>query len=87
MNIRFHRLFGKRYQKLPLTLQQKVDAAIRLFARDPRASQLRNHALTGVLIGKRAFSVTGDIRVIFEMIDDYAVVLLVDVGAHSQLFG
>lgn len=45
---------------------------------------LRDHALTGKLAGKRAFSVAGDIRVIYVELAD-AIVLL-DVGSHNQLY-
>ncbi len=86
MIIQFHRYFEKRYQKLSLSLQQKVDQTIRAFAQDPRAPKLRNHALSGTLLGKRAISVTGDVRIIYEMQGEHVIVLFLDVGSHAQLY-
>lgn len=43
-----------------------------------------DHALTGKLTGKRAFSVAGDIRVIYVELED-AIVFL-DIGSHNQVY-
>jgi len=45
---------------------------------------LHDHALTGKLAGKRAFSVTGEIRAIYVEVED-AIVLL-DIGTHNQVY-
>ena len=45
---------------------------------------LHDHALTGKLADKRAFSVAGDIRVIYVELED-AIVLL-DIGTHNQVY-
>ena len=45
---------------------------------------LYDHALTGKLDGKRAFSITGEIRVVYVELED-AIVLL-DVGTHKQVY-
>lgn len=45
----------------------------------------RNHALTGNRRGVRAFSITGDIRIIYEPIDDRNV-RLIDIGSHNQIY-
>ena len=87
MNLRFHRRFDKRYAKLTPKLQVKVDRTIERFVADPFDPLLKNHALTGQLLGKRAFSVTGDYRVVFEEYKDYTLVLLLDVGTHNQVYG
>lgn len=36
--------------------------------------------------GKRAFSVTGDMRIIFEEFDDYVLVIMLDIGTHAQVY-
>ncbi len=87
MNLCFHKRFDKRYAKLTPKLQVKVDDAIGRFVADPFDPLLKNHALTGELLGKRAFSVSGDYRVVFEEYKDYTVVLLLDVGTHNQVYG
>ena len=86
MKIRFHRQFTKRYRKLPATTQVRVQAIIRLFVRNPFEPRLRNHALVGALSDLRAFSVTADIRIIYQMEDGHAVVLFLDLGTHTQVY-
>lgn len=86
MRIKFHKNFDKRFKKLPDKLKKKTISAIRKFAKNPFDPTLRNHALTGNLIGKRAFSVTGDVRIIFEEFDNYVLVIMLDLGTHSQVY-
>lgn len=86
MKIRYHRYFLKRFKKLSPDIKEKTITAIGKFSRNPRAPNLRNHALKGRLLGKRAFCVTGDVRVIFEEFDDYVLVIMLDVGTHNQVY-
>ncbi len=86
MKIIYHKKFEKRFAKLTPKLKQKTSEAIKLFLKNPRDPILRNHALNGVLLERRAFSVTGDIRIIFEEFDNYFVVVMLDVGIHSQIY-
>lgn len=86
MIVDFHKNFDKRYQKLNLKIQQRVDKALAVFMNNPFEPSLKNHALTGKLKGKRAFSVTADVRVIFEESDHYYLVLILDVGTHNQVY-
>jgi len=87
MIIQLHRRFERGYRKLPVRIQEKVRLVIGVFAENPQEPSLRNHALVGRLIGLRAFSVTNDIRIIFEERDGYAVVLMLDVGGHVKVYG
>ena len=87
MRIRYHKKFIKRFKKLSPTLRKRVVSSIRKFTKDPFDKTLHNHLLAGDLLGKRAFSVTGDLRVIFEEHDNYVVVIMLDVGTHSQVYG
>lgn len=41
-------------------------------------------ALTGDLQGRRSFSVTGDIRVIYVELNEK--IILLDIGAHNQAY-
>jgi addiction module RelE/StbE family toxin len=45
---------------------------------------LPDHALSGKLSGKRAFSIAGDLRVIYVEFEDSIVFL--DVGSHNQVY-
>ena len=87
MKIRFQKSFEKRYSKLTPKLKGKVDETIHLFRVNPLDPILENHALKGVLQGKRAISVTGNIRIVFEEYEDYTLVLMLDVGTHPQVYG
>lgn len=87
MQIKFHKNFEKRFKKLPPSLKEKTTSAIEKFTKNPFDQALKNHSLTGKLKGQRAFSVTGNIRVIFEEYDDYVIVLMLDVGTHPQVYG
>ena len=86
MKISFHRRFDKQFTKLPAPIKKKVIFAIEKFSLDPFDFSLRNHPLHGKLVGKRAFSVTGDIRIIFEEWEGYTLVLFLGMGTHSQVY-
>lgn len=49
-----------------------------------RGYPLHDHALSGKLKSRRAFSVSGDIRVIYEELEEAYVFL--DIGTHSQVY-
>jgi mRNA-degrading endonuclease YafQ of YafQ-DinJ toxin-antitoxin module len=86
MRILRHKNFEKQYQKLPAPLRAKVDCALVEFISNPFAKRLRNHALSGRLRGKRAFSATSDIRIVFEEFYGYTIVVMLAVGTHSQVY-
>ena len=86
MKIVRHKNFKKQYCKLPIKLRRKVDAAIVEFVKNPINPILRNHKLRGGMIYKRAFSVTGDLRVIFEEHGDYVLVIFLSVETHNQVY-
>jgi addiction module RelE/StbE family toxin len=86
MKIIYKKKFEKRLTKLPPKLKQKTLHTIEKFIKNPHDPTLRNHALKGALYGVRAFSVTGDIRVIFKPYDNYVVVVMLDVGIHNQVY-
>ncbi len=72
--------------KLSPKLKRKVVKAIEVFAKNPHAKSLKNHALRGKLSGRRAISVTGDVRIIFREYEKYTLVLMLDVGSHNQVY-
>jgi addiction module RelE/StbE family toxin len=86
MKIHYHHNFKKAYARLDTKLQDKVDLALEVFHANPKDRVLDNHALRGDLEGKRAIRVTWDVRIVFEEFDDYAEVMLVDVGSHNQVY-
>jgi len=84
--IRSKKLFEKQFKKLPKNLQAKALQKIEIFSKTPMDKSLKNHALQGKLKGLRAFSVTGDVRIIFQEVDGYVIVLFIAIGSHSQLY-
>ncbi len=86
MIIDFHKYFNKRYEKLNPNIQNKIDIAIEKFRKDPFDPILKNHPLKGLMRGRRSFSVTGDIRIIFEEYDNYVLVVFLYLGTHNQVY-
>ena len=87
MKIKYHKKFEKRFKKLSPSLKDKTVSAIRKFIENPFDKTLGNHPLAGKLQGKRAFSVAGNIRIVFEEYDNYVLVIMLDVGSHPQVYG
>lgn len=87
MKIKYHQQYWKNLQKLNKKLQQKACETVVKFARNPFDETLYNHSLHGKLYGYRSISVTGDIRIIFELLENgYKIVKIVNIGSHSQLY-
>ena len=86
MQIRFHKTFKKHFDKLSLPVKNKAFAAIKKFSKNPHDASLKNHPLLGKLEGARAFSVTGDVRIIFKEYEKYILVIMLDIGTHNQVY-
>lgn len=87
MIIRRHRQFLKNYKKriLPYrNLDKKFEERLNLFIHDSKNPKLKDHKLIGSLIGLRAFSLTGDIRVVYRVVE--RIVELYDIGSHNQVY-
>lgn len=80
----FDKAFAKRIAWNP-KLRQRFNERLKLFVQGELGYPLNDHALTGNLSGKRAFSVTGDIRVIYQETD--TDIIFLDVGTHAQVYG
>lgn len=80
--------FKKAYRKRIVSNSKLVKAAtyrIQLFGQNPTHPLLRDHALTGALHSYRSFSITGDLRIIYQRIDESTVCFL-DIGTHNQVY-
>lgn len=86
MQIKYHKKFNKKFYKFTPKLRKKIRNIIELFKENPHNPILKNHALKGRLKGQRAFSATGDIRIIFKKTNDYVIVIMLDVGIHNQVY-
>ncbi len=79
----FQKRLKQRYghqPKVVLRLRQHLE----LFAAGVGKGPINDHPLTGRLTGLRAFSVGGDIRVIYQETEDSY--LLLDIGSHNQVY-
>jgi len=85
VNIIYSSDFKKRFAKLPVKVQQQFEVRIELFRNNPFDRILENHPLKGNLIGYRSFSVTGDYRVKFRVLDKDSVKLL-DIGRRPTIY-
>ena len=86
MKIQFHRQFRKQYKKLPKQSRKQVNDALEIFRKNPFDPSLENHPLSGTMKGQRAISAGFDLRIIFQEKDGYAVVLMIAVGTHEQVY-
>lgn len=87
MKINYHKNFLKSYKKriLPkFSLDRKFKERLKLFLEDKSNSILKDHALKGKKSEYRAFSITGDIRVVYEKVS--GGVLFHDIGTHNQVY-
>ncbi len=77
--------FDKQFKKQPQKVQKEFAKRIGLFLVDLHNPILKTHKLSGRLKDLWSFSVSGDIRVIFDKsFDD--VVVLEAIGSHSELY-
>ena len=47
----------------------------------------KDHALTGDMLGYRECHISSDLLLVYERRDEVLVLLLIDIGSHSQIFG
>ncbi|MEK7526192.1 MAG: type II toxin-antitoxin system mRNA interferase toxin, RelE/StbE family [Patescibacteria group bacterium] len=66
---------------LGILVQEKIS----LFRKNPEDTRLRNHKLKRRLVGKFAFSITDDVRVVYEL-ESKNVVRFLDIGTHMQVY-
>lgn len=85
--IELHRSFVKNYAKRIANgkkLPKQYEARVEMFITGKRNVPINDHALTGDLQGRRAFSITADIRVVYIEFGDKIIFL--DIGTHNQVY-
>lgn len=88
MRVKLHHLFEKSYKARVASskkLISQTEERIALFKSDPKNSLLKDHRLTGAKKKLRAFSVTGNIRIVYLPVSDTEVVFI-DIGSHNQVY-
>ncbi|MBI2464125.1 type II toxin-antitoxin system mRNA interferase toxin, RelE/StbE family [Candidatus Peregrinibacteria bacterium] len=81
----YHRDFKKDFKKLHPQEKERFQKKFLTFLQNPQNPELRDHALKGLLRGKRSFSITGDVRVIYRYLDKNSIILL-RIGTHNQVY-
>ncbi len=87
MQIQYHKQFLKNYRKR-IASNKKLDvkfiAQLNKLLTNPSDVTLKNHSLSGKLKNFWSFSVTGDVRVVYQIVEDS--ILLYDIGTHNQVY-
>ncbi len=55
-----------------------------MFIEGKRGIPLNDHPLAGDMQGRRAFSITGDIRAVYIELEDK--IIFIDIGSHNQVY-
>jgi addiction module RelE/StbE family toxin len=85
--IRYDRKFRKHFKNRiegKLALERRLADRVNLFCVNRQDTALKDHALTGTKNGLRAFSITGDIRIVYVELEDRYEFL--DIGSHNQVY-
>lgn len=88
MTIALARSFLKAYTKRIRDngkLDRQYTRRVDLYKINPANPVLNDHPLKGTKLGLRAFSVTGDVRIIYRRNSEDEVEFL-DIGTHAQIY-
>ncbi|HEY1645648.1 MAG TPA: type II toxin-antitoxin system mRNA interferase toxin, RelE/StbE family [Candidatus Saccharimonadales bacterium] len=86
IEIKYSKKFTKQYSKLSPKIRSQFKQRQRLWLSNPYSPQLHLHMLTGEYAGLYSINITGDIRALYEKIDN-SYVIFGFIGTHSQLYG
>lgn len=84
MKIVFHKVFHKKYKKLPKKIQAAFSNRLKIFQVNAYDPILNNHKLHGEYDSFRSINVTSDIRAIYKAIGD--IIEFYTIGSHSDLY-
>jgi len=87
MNIEYHKTFVKNFKKRfenSQKIKKQYNERLRLFINNPKHPLLQDHLLKGEKLTLRAFSITGDVRVVYTQIGRRVIFL--DIGTHNQVY-
>lgn len=77
----------RKFKKKDKVLAEKVVAILKSIAKDPFNPAMRTHKVQSRSF-EQAWSsrFTGDIRIIWDFLDDEAIIMALDVGGHSVVY-
>lgn len=79
----FVKNFKKRFAH-QLEIKKRFFERVKLFSVDPTNPLLKDHPLKGKEIGLRAFSIAGNIRVVYYIKGE--TIYFLDIGTHNQVY-
>ena len=79
----FRKNFKKRISNNP-KLIKRFEQRLKMFLADKNDPLLKDHKLIGTKRDYRAFSVTGDIRLVYRIVGNS--IELYDIGTHNQVY-
>ncbi|HEC30728.1 MAG TPA: type II toxin-antitoxin system mRNA interferase toxin, RelE/StbE family [Candidatus Yonathbacteria bacterium] len=85
MVIIYSKKFKKQFKKLRAGEKKKFEERADIFIKSIANPQLNDHALSGNLSKYRSFNVTGDLRVLYERVEDHTIIFA-DIDTHSNLY-
>ncbi len=85
MKILYSKKFKKQFQKLKRGENKKFEERINIFIKNPSAKILENHILHGQLSKYRSINISGNLRLLYEEIDDETVLFSI-LDTHSNLY-
>lgn len=85
IKIEEHRLFKRYYRKLSTKQKTLYKQRVLILEKNPRHTLLKMHSLHGILEGCYAFSLSGDLRVVFQWVNKNHIVLI-KIGTHNQVY-
>lgn len=89
MKVYFDPNFHRKYKKLDVRTQNRIDQCIRIFRKNPMDPELNNHLLQKPYQGYRSIDITADYRALYEEdeIEEDAIAYFVLLGTHDELYG
>lgn len=87
MEIVYHENFRRNFKKRVSGNRKRVEKfqkRLELLLENPSSPQLKNHKLIGSKKEYSAFSVSGDVRVVYKM--EGNTLFLYDIGTHNQVY-
>jgi mRNA interferase YafQ len=87
---KFDRSFKKldRSGKFKGVVEEKFKTAVNLLLAGKKLpASYRDHQLTGDAKQYRECHIKGDLLLLYEILDDVLILVLIDIGSHSELFG
>ncbi|MBI5003781.1 type II toxin-antitoxin system mRNA interferase toxin, RelE/StbE family [Candidatus Kaiserbacteria bacterium] len=85
MRIVLHKTLEKKLRKLPRTVQDAYKKRRDIFLTNPFEKILNNHPLQGEYVGFWSINITGDYRVIYDLVDDDLAHFIM-IGTHTELY-